>query len=472
MNLLTLEEIAMLENNDLTIQYDCSPVTKCAGFTFLHKLVLLTKKYPELNNVIRSVNPEEINKVNENGWSALFLEILNNTALSSMKTIKLLLELGADVNCRLKNGSPLFSEAMYCYNSTKIVKLLLKYGADINVRNNRGFTPLMRCVEYFNAFTIETIKLLLQLGVNINDKSNEGFTALMIASENSNSSSNIEVVRFLLDNGADIDMQDNSKRTALEIAAKYSNNTSSIETVQLLLHYKADINTTNYLGWTPLMVATNAANSTSNIETMRLLLKSSANVNIQNYNEDTALHIAVKNDNVDAIKLLLEFSASTSLQQHAGYTVLYTATTLQKSEDIISLLISRDNINIKTKHGNTCFHFIAYYYPNNYELAKKCIDVGGNMYSKNCKDETPLSMYNNKVKVLLLEYVSLKTEDTEIEFGKVPSCIMCLTNVAKILIVPCNHLILCSECCIKSKELLSICPMCKTKIGSYTRIFF
>jgi hypothetical protein len=46
-------------------------------------------------------------------------------------------------------------------------------------------------------------------------------------------------------------------------------------------------------------------------------------------------------------------------------------------------------------------------------------------------------------------------------FGKGITCVVCLVNKVQILIVPCGHVVVCSECSLKlSRE----CPFCRTKI--------
>lgn len=367
------DELRMLENNDLDAVYACARITACGGFTLLHKLVLLTKKYPELNDVIKeyiAFYPEEINKVNELGWSALHLAARNSNIKSSNETVRILLQNGAIIDAQLIAGH----------------------------------------------------------------------AALMLASMYTNNDSNIETVKLLLDNDVTIDMQNNGGYTTLMVASEYSSTTSSIETVKLLLDYGATINMQSNHGYTALMIASEHSNTTSSIETVKLLLKHGADINMQNKQNFNALHIAA-NDS-DKSNMF----------------------------DVIDLLLASNvNVNLQTNKGNTALHFIASRFPNNFNIIKKFIDHGADI---NIKGDTFLKYFDNKIKKQVLEYALLKTEDSVVESGKVPTCVICMTNIAIILVTPCNHLLLCSECYRKSCEDMKNCPSCRHVIESRVRVFF
>jgi hypothetical protein len=52
--------------------------------------------------------------------------------------------------------------------------------------------------------------------------------------------------------------------------------------------------------------------------------------------------------------------------------------------------------------------------------------------------------------------------------GTVPTCVICFTNVANILVTPCNHLAYCSMCLTDLKT----CPCCRATVKSYCQVFF
>ena len=49
-------------------------------------------------------------------------------------------------------------------------------------------------------------------------------------------------------------------------------------------------------------------------------------------------------------------------------------------------------------------------------------------------------------------------------------CLICMTNDIEIMISPCNHMCLCSECTESLKETTNLCPICRRAIGSFVRM--
>ena len=80
--------------------FQCSPVTKSKGFTLLMKLVLMTNNTEAVKLIKKIItnNPEEINKQNEKGWSALMLASRFSNRDSNIETVKLLLEAKSNPN--------------------------------------------------------------------------------------------------------------------------------------------------------------------------------------------------------------------------------------------------------------------------------------------------------------------------------------------------------------------------------------
>ncbi len=44
-------------------------------------------------------------------------------------------------------------------------------------------------------------------------------------------------------------------------------------------------------------------------------------------------------------------------------------------------------------------------------------------------------------------------------------CIICLTDIRSIILLPCKHICICVAC----KKSISKCPICRARIGSYLR---
>jgi ankyrin repeat protein len=97
----------------------------------------------------------------------------------------------------------------------KTVKMLLESGVDVNERNDEGRTALM-----FAAINRETAcaKELLRHGADVNVVANDGGTALLMAA----SEGDTELVRTLLSKGADVSAKfHKTESTALKLAKEH-----------------------------------------------------------------------------------------------------------------------------------------------------------------------------------------------------------------------------------------------------------
>lgn len=148
-----------------------------------------------------------VNKKNEDGWTALMLAAKRD---GHEKIVKLLLDHGANVNEKNQWGGT----ALMVTNNGNIGKLLLDHGATVDEKDNRGWTALMISADKGNP---RMVKLLLDHGANVNEKNNEGQTALMLASDTDN---NWKSFRLLLEYGATVDEKDNTGKTALIYASE------------------------------------------------------------------------------------------------------------------------------------------------------------------------------------------------------------------------------------------------------------
>lgn len=120
-------------------------------------------------------SPELIKAYSPDGWTALHL------SFGSLDVVDLLLDRGADVNAVSKNAfsaTPLQGAALF--QTINLAKVLIEHGADVNCRSAAGSTPLH---EVAGKGQIEFAKLLLDNGADINAKDDKGKTPLAIALE-------------------------------------------------------------------------------------------------------------------------------------------------------------------------------------------------------------------------------------------------------------------------------------------------
>lgn len=240
---------------DPTIEYMMSVNRKSKGFTKTMKHAMYGE-YVFIKNLIDTLKllgesqliKYIVNQQNDEGWTPLMLACRHASTYSNIKTIKLLLDNGADVNLQDTCGTTALIIAAECSNigsSNEVVKLLLDHGADINLANKIGQTPLM----YASVF--------------------------------SNSCSSIETVKILLENGADINAVTSYSNNTLMRTCNHSKNDSHIETIKLLLEYKANVNITDKRGRVAFIHAFDKSSvGQNNGGTLRLLLKHKTDVNL------------------------------------------------------------------------------------------------------------------------------------------------------------------------------------------------
>lgn len=153
----------------------------------------------------------------------------------NLKKLKKIINSGANVNAKDKEGMfPLMLAAGNSKN-TEIIKILVEAGADVNAKGELGVTPLI-CAAYNNK-NPEIIKMLADSGANVNEKANTNLTPLMAAAHYNK---NPQIVTTLINLGAEISARDDEGRTALDYAEESNNN----EVVKVLRQITIN-NTTN-----------------------------------------------------------------------------------------------------------------------------------------------------------------------------------------------------------------------------------
>jgi|GEM_PF-3566099 len=256
------------------------------------------------------------------GETALMLASKNNF----MDILKLLINSGANLNLKDKNGSNALLKAVEKKN-IDIVKLLLKYDLDVNEINKYGLSPILSSIA---GYSKELTYILIQAGadVNIQDKTYK-LTPLIYAS----ALGDISLIKLLLSYGADPLQKDKDGWNALMMATDKCNSEAFF-----ILKEKIDINEKDNYGKSPLLIASlsgcktlvdymikenidlNQADKQGNsavilasdknrTEILKSLLDNRASINKKNNEGENALMIAVENENIEAVKLLLSYPA-------------------------------------------------------------------------------------------------------------------------------------------------------------------
>jgi ankyrin repeat protein len=273
-------------------------------------------------------NGADVNAKNKDGKTALMFAAMR---LAGSDDAELLLEKGADANAKARDGSTALMMAAG-RGRRDIVKLLLANGADVNAKNEDGDTALTFAALYW---TRDVAELLLAEGADVNAKDKNGYTALMSAVRERNR----DVAELLLAKGADVNAKNKDGVTALMVAAGKGKR----DVAELLLAKGADVNAKTIDGTTALMVTV----SEGKRDVAELLLAKGADVNAKNKDGVTALMVAVSEGNRDVAELLLAKGADVNAKNKDGVTALMVAVS-KGNRDVADLLRAKvADINAK-----------------------------------------------------------------------------------------------------------------------------
>lgn len=223
-----------------------------------------------------------VNATNSDGSTALLCAVQKWDAAQDM--IKLLLDRGANLNVKLRDGTTPLNTARLA-KQPDIVRLLLNRGA---------LDPFTLAVLWFPQAEVDSagIKHILY-GVAYGHYSTN---SLVIAVGNGD----LEATRKLIEVGAGVDEIErnlwNSTPLAIAVLRNYTN------VVAYLLDRGANINVQNQTGTTPLMLA--VANLERNEAVVDMLIARGASLSVKDAIGCTALDYAILSDNTNAVKLL------------------------------------------------------------------------------------------------------------------------------------------------------------------------
>ncbi|MBR1404292.1 MAG: ankyrin repeat domain-containing protein [Treponema sp.] len=288
------------------------------------------------------VTPNNITSKDSSGNTALHMAINKDAPIEH---IKYLVDAGADVNARNKNGdSVLFITVQK--NRRDAGDLLLEKDADIfatNTQNNSplrvaltrggdlqdwlitsktlnatdgsGNTPLHYAAEWkLN----DAIVSLIQKGAKVQAQNANGETAIFSAVKGDSPST----LNILIDNGLVIDSKDklgrdNLGNTPLHAAVKWNAFTSA----KTLIALGVDVDAQNLSGKTALSDACRSAKK----EMAVLLIQNGADINSTDATGRTVLMDAISSNNEDMVKLLLGYGANVQIQEMFGRNAYHDA---------------------------------------------------------------------------------------------------------------------------------------------------
>ena len=156
--------------------------------------------YRDLETLLLSKGAKVDVNLNSLGWTPLCTTVTKVQDQPNSEHIRLLLQLGADVNHRDINGRTPLMLAASMGRLSSVEMLMNNYAANDTI-DNFGWSALMFGVYYNH---IDVVTFMLDSGVNPNLASPQGLTALKIAQEHNR----IKMVDLLLEHGAMVTKED------------------------------------------------------------------------------------------------------------------------------------------------------------------------------------------------------------------------------------------------------------------------
>lgn len=500
---------------DINTEYPCSPMTLSKNFTKLMYLIINLVDIEIIINYILQ-HPNEINKKNEKGWTALMIACRNSniygndivdillgnnadpnlcnnkswTALtlacvhsgydSNCDTVKLLLENNADINICVDEIFLLHQVILskYC-NHIGVIELLFTFGANLHQKYGNNDNTLLMCLCFNLNITnkIEIAKLLLDKINNINYTNNHGHTALIFACGNMCRINNYALIEYLIENDANVNQMNNNHETALMYLCKRLDVENIIDVITLLLHKGVDINAQHKYGSTALYCACMNFDENNDINVIEFLLKMGANPNVIINTKDNnymslLTHMSIKPHVENVIELLIKYGANVNFQNARGSTLLMFAITKPVFNNTKILLKNNVDVNVIDNIGYTALMLLcADVCQDEIQILRLLLEYGAdvNMRSHNGKTcvnfikrrkEKIKKFYNNAGKLNhldimlnMLKYEQIRQMNKILIADKQKH-----DNVVQINFVDIENNVK-SECCVCMNEIIDVCML-------------
>ena len=196
-----------------------------------------------------------------------------------------------------------------------LIALLIEHGADIECRKKDGLTALLYAVGYKN---IDALQILIDHGANVNTPAivKDAITPLQKACADGSKN----IVEMLLKNGVDIEAKNSHGKTALRYAVFFN----KIEIVELLVKYKARINGSEAL---------HCAAKQGFKDTLKILLENGGDINDKDQKGLTTLYCSSYFNKVEIVEYLIENRMQEPMVLHAA--------SINGSKEVLDLLLAK-----------------------------------------------------------------------------------------------------------------------------------
>ncbi len=138
--------------------------------------------------------------------------LLNGYILSDAEYVQRIIRYGADVNIQGPFAwTPLLQATFDKKYDIRTIRLLIEAGADIDAQNKDGYAPLHHAAEYCGK---DVLEVFIAAGVQLDIQNRLGWTPLHVASYYRN----VDYVEMLIAAGASIGIVNTKNQTAWDLA--------------------------------------------------------------------------------------------------------------------------------------------------------------------------------------------------------------------------------------------------------------
>ena len=305
------------------------------------------------------------------------------SAHGHVKTVRMLIEHGADVMAQNKDGeTPLHLSSQE--GQVEVTRTLIERGADLLAQNTDGETPLHLASEPGQA---EVARMLIEHGADVAAQNNDWETPLHLASR----WGRVEVARILIECGADVTAQNMYGETPLHLALVWV----QVELVRMLTECDMDMAAQSRVGEISLYLA---ASQTGQVEVARMLIERGTDMAAKNEGGETPLHLASRIGQVDVSRMLIERGADVAAQNKDGETPLHLAS-LSGHVEVARMLIEHGaDVAAQTKDLETPLHLASWPNSRSFQLkelgkvSQLLFEQGADINAKNKDGLTPFHL--------------------------------------------------------------------------------
>lgn len=332
---------------------------------------------PSIEMLQTLITPQNVLSKDSSGNTPLHIAILKD---APFEYIQYLVESGADVNARNKNGDSVLYLAVK-KNSRSVGELLLSKNADIFATNTDNFSPLRIALAQGGE-----VQDWLITSQTLNMTDGAGNTPLHYAAE-----WNLEdALLGLIQKGANINAVNSNGESALFAAVK----ADSTKIINILVENGIVTDTRSnltrdHLGNTPLHYAV----KWNSLNAARSVISLGFDVNAQNLSGKTALSDTCRSGKKEMAELLISCGANVNASDVSGRSILIDSIQAGNEEMIALLLANGANPQMQEMNGRNAYHEAAL--SANLNIIELIRNAGGNALSRDSFGDTPFSLVLN-----------------------------------------------------------------------------